>query len=144
MDREAILRTIQNAFADEPLSWRLGLEDELFVSLPVSQLRQVVTALITQHDLRHLSAITALRTETGYEVLYHFWQRGGLTLSLSCPSETKALPSITDLLPAADWYEREVHDLFGLVFTGHPNLCPLLLPEDWDGPPPFQQPKESP
>jgi len=137
MDREAILKTIQAFCAGEALSWRIGLENELFVQLPSSQLRPVVAALIEQHDLRHLSAITALQVETGIEVLYHFWQQGGLTIILSCPQGTETLPSIADLLPAADWYEREVHDLFGLAFAGHPHLSPLLLPEDWDGPPPF-------
>jgi NADH-quinone oxidoreductase subunit C len=40
------------------------------------------------------------------------------------------LPTIADIFQGADWHEREVRDFFGVVFAGHPNLQPLLLPED--------------
>jgi len=41
------------------------------------------------------------------------------------------LPTITDLIPGATLYEREVHDLLGITFKGHPDLSPLILPEGW-------------
>jgi NADH-quinone oxidoreductase subunit C len=49
------------------------------------------------------------------------------------------MPSLTDVWPAAAWYERETHDLFGIVFEGNPDLRPLLLPEDWEGTPPLRR-----
>ncbi|MFN2366123.1 MAG: NADH-quinone oxidoreductase subunit C [Desulfurivibrionaceae bacterium] len=42
------------------------------------------------------------------------------------------LPTVSRLIPGADWHERETHDFFGIVFTGHHDLSPLLLPEDAD------------
>lgn len=44
-------------------------------------------------------------------------------------------PSITGLWPSADWYEREIYDMFGISFPGHPNLKRLILPPDWEGHP---------
>jgi len=49
------------------------------------------------------------------------------------PYETAALPSVTSVWRAADWYEREAHDLFGVHFEGHPDLAPLLLYEGFEG-----------
>ena len=49
------------------------------------------------------------------------------------PYETAALPSVASVWRAADWYEREAHDLFGVDFQGHPDLAPLLLYEGFEG-----------
>ncbi len=44
-------------------------------------------------------------------------------------------PSVNDLWPAAEWYEREQYDMFGVRFTGHPNMTRLFLPDEWVGHP---------
>ena len=48
-------------------------------------------------------------------------------------AETEAVPSVSGLWPAANWLEREVYDLFGVNFTGHPNRKRILMPDDWQG-----------
>ena len=49
--------------------------------------------------------------------------------------EEPHVPSIADLFPTADWHEREVFDLFGVVFDGHPDLTRILMPDGWLGHP---------
>ena len=48
------------------------------------------------------------------------------------PREEPVVPTVSDIFPGANWHERETHEFFGITFEGHPNLVPLLLPEDAD------------
>ena len=56
-----------------------------------------------------------------------------LVLKTSVPYEDPRVPTVTPIWQAGDWYEREAHDLFGVVFEGHPGLTPLLLYEGFEG-----------
>ena len=56
-----------------------------------------------------------------------------LVLRTDVPYSDATVPSVTPVWRAADWYEREAHDLFGVSFDGHPNLAPLLLYEGFEG-----------
>jgi len=51
------------------------------------------------------------------------------------PGQLPEVPSVTGIWRVADWHEREVYDLCGVWFTGHPNLTRILLAEDWEGHP---------
>src|SRR5262245_58095214 len=83
--------------------------------------------------------------EPHFEVVYHlqsFTHRHRITLKVNLPrqrtdkpGELPEVPSVTSLWAAADWHEREVYDLSGIWFTGHPDLRRILLSEDWTGHP---------
>jgi NADH-quinone oxidoreductase subunit C len=59
----------------------------------------------------------------------------GMFLKTRVPREDARIESVTSLWPGAEWHEREVYDLFGIVFEGHPDLRRILLPDDWEGHP---------
>ena len=67
------------------------------------------------------------------EVIYdYFHPVNGLRVAVRAriARERPEIPTISEVFPGANWHERETHDFFGIRFTGHPNLTPLLLPED--------------
>ena len=56
-----------------------------------------------------------------------------LVVKTNVPYDDPRLPSVTPIWRAGEWYEREAHDLFGVVFDGHPDLAPLLLYDGFEG-----------
>lgn len=99
--------------------------------------KDVVKFLKDWLGIIHVSAITGLDVGDKFEVLYHLFSYGKekegveVTVKVSLPKTDPKIDSIVDLLPGAVLYERENHDMFGIVPEGHPDLRPLLLPDDW-------------
>src|SRR5262245_1380720 len=65
--------------------------------------------------------------------LYSFDHRHTFAVKVFCPRESPSIPSVADLWPAADWQEREVYDMLGVDFPGHPDLRRILCADDWEG-----------
>jgi NADH-quinone oxidoreductase subunit C len=81
-----------------------------------------------------LETITALDFQDTFELVYHFngyEPQSRVAVRFLCGHE-QAPASIVDIIRGAGWMEREVHDFFGIKFSGNPDLRPLLLPEDAD------------
>lgn len=73
-----------------------------------------------------------------FTVVYHllsFDRNEYVRIKVALSEDRLSVPSITNIWPAADWYEREVFDMFGIVFDGHPHLKRLLMPKSWVGHP---------
>lgn len=85
--------------------------------------------------LSDLTAVDRHPAEPRFEVVYlltSFEPPARVRLKVRLPAE-QTMPSATPLWPAANWLEREVFDLFGIRFDGHPDLQRILLPDDWEG-----------
>lgn len=78
--------------------------------------------------------LTGVDTPGGIEVLYHFaFDEVGLvvTLKVLLDQESPSVESITPVVKGAEWIEREIHELLGVEFPGHPNMKRFILAEDW-------------
>jgi len=104
---------------------------KVFVEIDKKKLKYAIRFLKTE-GFTHLSAITGLQIEDEIELLYHL-SNGSilLTIRIKLPLNETVIPSITAHIPGATLYEREIHDLLGVNFEGHPNLASLILPDDW-------------
>ncbi|MDQ1687569.1 MAG: NADH-quinone oxidoreductase subunit [Frankiaceae bacterium] len=101
-----------------------------------------VTALETARDVAGctyfdwLSAVDEL--QDGFSVVCHLWsieQRHHVQLRTRVPRDRPVVRTATGVFKGADWHERETHEMFGVIFDGHPNLVPLLLPDGFEGRP---------
>ena len=114
------------------------------VKITISK-QQILLAVktILKSGIWHLSAITCQQLENEFNLLYHFWKSGGLTLLISLDEKNLRIDSICSLIPGAEYYEREAREMFGIEFLGMPNPLPLLLPDNWQGGYPMRK-KEQP
>jgi NADH-quinone oxidoreductase subunit C len=105
----------------------------LEVAATPEQMPAVAQAMLDQDCfLESLTAVDASRES--FTLVYHFanfWELCRTVVHAALAKGAEA-PTISHVYPGADWYEREVFDLFGVKFAGHPNLKRLLLPEDAD------------
>jgi NADH-quinone oxidoreductase subunit C len=128
--------------------------DQAVLIVPREALVDTVRALRDTPELNfsflaELTAVDWWPTEPRFEVVYHFanvgiadfpvpGMQGGakrLRIKVRVHGSDARQPSLVDVFPNANWYEREVYDLFGIVFEGHPDLRRILMPDDWEGHP---------
>ncbi|MGQ9920011.1 MAG: NADH-quinone oxidoreductase subunit C [Desulfobacca sp.] len=96
------------------------------------QMPALAAAMLAQKFF--LESLTALDLREAFEVVYHFASYEELcrtVVHVPLPIGTE-MPTISAVYPGADWFEREVFEMFGIIFRGHPNLKNLILPEDAD------------
>jgi NADH-quinone oxidoreductase subunit C/D len=76
--------------------------------------------------------------ESDFTVVYHltsFQRNQDVRIKVALKNNDSNIPSISNVWESANWYEREVYDMFGINFTGHPRLTRILMPESWKGHP---------
>jgi NADH-quinone oxidoreductase subunit C len=104
---------------------------------------QICTALSTLQTAGYnffedMTAVDWFPASPRFQLSYHILSHGLkelIRLHVMLDGADPSVESITSLWPAANFYEREVFDLFGIRFEGHPNLRRILLPDDWQGHP---------
>ncbi len=130
---EELFAALQAAFPDEDWPVEDKPLDDTFITLPPDKLRPVVQLLMDQFDFYHLSAITGDDTGEEMRLLYHFWSGYGLTFCIRLPYTDLRMPTLTDIIPGARFYEQEVQEMLGVTFEGLEATGPLFLPDDWEG-----------
>src|SRR5215467_849854 len=117
--------------------------EEMTIVVDRSGIREVCALLREDSScaFNFLSDITCVDwypQEPRFEVVYHLLSipnKERVRLKVRLESQSPALASVTSVWPAANFFEREVYDLFGVRFDGHPYLRRLLMPENWEGHP---------
>jgi NADH-quinone oxidoreductase subunit C len=114
--------------------------NELALTIAPEQIRAALATLRTAgyNFFEDMTAVdwfpVSPRFQLSYHILSHAFKEH-IRLRVMLDGADPSVESITSLWPAANFYEREVFDLFGIRFEGHPNLRRILLPDDWKGHP---------
>jgi membrane-bound hydrogenase subunit beta len=132
MTVEEIQKAIGEKLGPKVLEISVKSPRQMFVTVAPENLIEAMRVFKDDIGLYHLSTITGRDTGDKLEALYHLAMEG---MELTVRSQTERshpkLPTVTPVYPGAVFYEREVHDLVGIDIEGHPDLRPLVLPEDW-------------
>ena len=147
-DKAAVLEGLpEHPAVKAILAWNAGaLADarfdrgELTLTVPPAEIRTAAATLRAAgyNFLEDMTAVdwfpAAPRFQLSYHILSHAFKEH-IRLRVMVDQEDPAVDSITPVWPSADYYEREVFDLFGIRFEGHPNLRRIMMPDEWKGHP---------
>ena len=129
----AIEERLKSLLSEDIVEITIPRERRISIKIVSTALKKAIGYLVNNLGLKHLSTITGVDLGFNIEVIYHLVYEGAVVLSLrvAVSKEEPSIESITELIPGSMLYEREVHDMFGVKFEGHPDLSPLILPEQW-------------
>ncbi len=133
----------------DPTAVRPAIDDAEIVRVAPEALYEMLVALRAAGSsmLLDIGGVDYLERSPRFDVVYHVLslpKAAATVAEVGTPRRVRvlvacalgeALPSIVALWPNADWAEREIFDLFGIAFTGHPNLRRIQMPDDWEGHP---------
>jgi len=127
----------------EVIAELISFRGELTVVVRRDHLRSLAEFLLADPDLAftYLSDVTGMDRfpiEPRFELNYHLLslsRRETIRLRVRIPGDDAVTESVIPVWPTANWHEREIFDLLGIRFEGHPNLRRMLLPDDWEGHP---------
>jgi NADH-quinone oxidoreductase subunit C len=113
---------------------------ELTLTIAAGQIR-AAAAMVQAADYNFFEDVTAVdwfpstpRFQLSYHILSHLY-KDRIRLRVLVDGDAPAVESITSVWPSANFYEREVFDLFGIRFDGHPDLRRIMMPDEWQGHP---------
>ncbi len=123
------------------------------MTVPVGAIKEVSMFLRDGLGFDHLKTVSGVDwiAKNEFEVVYFVGSLSKpgmedfvISLAERVPRDDPVVPSLVDVWVAADYNERETHEMFGINFQGHPNQSHLFLPEDWNDLPPLRKDYVSP
>ncbi len=133
MTREEIVNSVKNKFGNRIKKFYDKSAKRIYIDVERQDVVDIVRFIFKDLDAR-FNIATAVDNPDNIEMMYHFdFDRISLIITVRAyvPKNDCVIDSILPIMKGAEWIEREIHELFGLEFKGHPNMKPLLLPDDW-------------
>jgi len=131
MREEEIVEKVKERFGDQVIEAKILRDRRVSIKTAPEAYKDVVKYVAYDLGLRFLGCVTGIDAGESFEVVAHIGFSTSVLVRTSLPKSRPEIDSITDILPAASLYEREIHDLIGITFKGHPSLKRFILPEEW-------------
>ena len=141
MDAATLVASLQEAVPGAQLESAPGIDLQTTIYVSRDDVPSISHVLRDRPDLAftflaELTAVDFWPREPRYELVYilvSITNRLRLRMKVRLPADDPHVATVIGVWPAANWLEREVWDLFGIAFDGHPDPRRLLMPEDWEG-----------
>jgi len=133
MNRQDLLQTIRERFSDAITGVYEKSAKRVYIQIRADSIVRFAQFLFKDIGAR-FNIASGVDGRTQMEILYHFTVEDidlVISLRVVLPKTNLEIASLTPVFTAAHWIEREIHELLGVNFVGHPQLTRLLLPEDW-------------
>jgi membrane-bound hydrogenase subunit beta len=132
MNRPVTIKTIIERMKEFGIAEQVRTNRIRIKTVP-EKIHDAITTSQAMLGFERLITISAVDNGDRFELLYHLIgpHRIIISLSIDLPRENPVTATVSDLLSPAGIYERQIHDLFGITFAGHPGLKKILLNEDW-------------
>jgi formate hydrogenlyase subunit 5 len=128
---EDAVKVLKDHLQDDILEFKVPKPRRAYILVKRGRHREAISLLLKHIEETGISTISGTDLKDEIELNYHMRCSGAVTIKNRVPREKPWIQTITDLIPGASFYEREIFDLLGVMFKGHPNLKRLMLPEDW-------------
>jgi Ni,Fe-hydrogenase III component G len=132
---QEIVDELKEKFGQEIIESSVQRPRRIFVTIDSNSLIKVTEYLAHEKGFTHVSTISGLDLGKELGVIYHLIEEKPIAITLSLranvPKENPKLSTLVKVIPGSELYEREVHELYGVRFTGHPDLSHLILPDKW-------------
>ena len=129
-----IKERIKERLGSKIMDWQEKNVKRIYLTVKKEDIYETAKVLFKELNLR-FSIATGIDTPAAFEILYHFsFDETGQIFSLRVLIPDKKKPEINSLaliFPGAEWIEREIWEMLGINFIGHPNLKRLLLADEW-------------
>ncbi len=149
---QEILKAIKEKFPDDefqlcegqipaPAKDEPGHAGDTYIVIPAARIKDVceLMKVMDSFDFDCLSDQTAIDRKESFEVVYNlFSYKHGHSIAFKVVlthEGTPKVPTVEAVWPIANWFEREIYDLFGIVFDGHSDMRRIMMPDDWPGHP---------
>lgn len=130
-----MIEKLKEKIGDKIKEIKIHNERRIYLTIEKDDLKQAVNVIFNEMGARY-QIVSGIENFDNFEILYHFSfdKEGGVIVSLRTflDKEKPEIESLAGIIPGIAWIEREIWELLGINFIGHPNLKHFLLRDDWD------------